>query len=142
MQIFPNLQQKDQNIAAFFAWILKVTQYRVRDVQDYNQNTGLLNKFITALGINTSSSAVAASISFVSTTAKQVNVQSDSILYINCTTSTSLTLAIGPTSSVGAVTLLTAATVSVGLFSVRIPAGWFVKLTGTMADFTCNYVTC
>lgn len=142
MQIYPNLQQKDQNIPAIFAWILKVTQYRAKDAQAYNQNTGLLNKFISALGMNTSSSATASAIAFTTATAQQVNAQSDAILYIACTTSTALTVSMGPTVATSAVTILNNVTVSTCLMSVRVPAGWYVKLTGTMADFSCNYVTC
>ncbi len=119
-----------------------MTQYRLKDIADYKQNTNLLNKFLGANGTNTSSTATPASIAFVSTTAKQVSTTSDAVLYIACTTSTALTVAMGATSGASDVTLVSAATVTVGLISVRVPMGWYVKLTGTMADFTCNYVTC
>lgn len=142
MDIYPNLQQKDQNIPAIFAWILKVTQYRAKDVQAYNQLNGLFNKFISALGINTSSSAAASSISFTTATAAQVITTSDAMLYIACTTSAALTISMGPTSAASAVTILNNVTVAKCLMSVRVPAGWYVELTGTMADFSCSYVTC
>jgi hypothetical protein len=32
--------------------------------------------------------------------------------------------------------------VALGLLTLRIPAGWYVKITGTIADLTITAITC
>lgn len=72
---------------------------------------------------------------FVSGTAKQVDTLKDNYLYINITTAAALTIAIGPTSA--AATVLNASeSDALGLITLFVPAGWYVKLTGTMANLT------
>lgn len=78
---------------------------------------------------------------FVSGTAQQLSTSFDTMLYVDCTTSASLAIAIGPTSAT-ANTILATETAPIGqLISVLVPAGWWVKLTGTMADLTLTAVT-
>lgn len=96
---------------------------------------------MTMLGTNTSSGATASTPTFVSGTAKTLSTTNDVMLYMDITTAASLTIAIGP-SSTPANTLQSSVTGAVGLESVRVPAGWYVKLTGTMADITFTQVTC
>lgn len=141
MRAFPNLST-NAALEELGKWAKSVTRYRKQDIVDIGQNNNLLNKFLSSLGISTNLTATANSISFTTATAKQVNTTSDAILYITCTTSTALTLAMGPDNAAGAVTLINAVSVALGMMTVRVPKGWYVKLTGTMADFTCNYVTC
>jgi hypothetical protein len=77
---------------------------------------------------------------FVSGTAQQLNATKNGVLYMDITTAASLTIAIGPTSS--ATTVLQTSIVSaLGLTHVHVPAGWYVKLTGTMADITFTFIT-
>jgi hypothetical protein len=77
---------------------------------------------------------------FVSTTPQQLSATQNGVLYIDVTTAASLTIAIGPTSS--ATTVLQTSIVSaLGLTHVHVPAGWYVKLTGTMADLAFKFIT-
>lgn len=84
-------------------------------------------------GINTVTAAAASTPTFVSGTAQQLSTTQDCILYIDVTTAASLTIAIGPTST-PATTIQSAVIGGVGLETVYVPASWYVKLTGTMAD--------
>ena len=93
-------------------------------------------------GANASSQpATVSTPTFVSGTAKVVNAQYDTILYVNVTTAAALAIAIGPTSS-PANTIVASETVALGLLTLRIPAGWYVKITGTIADLTITAITC
>lgn len=76
---------------------------------------------------------------FVSGTAQVLSASREVDLYINITTAASLAIAMGPTAS-ASVTLNTAESDTLGLIHIRVPAGWFVKLTGTVADFALNAV--
>lgn len=96
---------------------------------------------VSALATNTSSGSSVTSPTFVSGTAQQINTTKDAMLYIDVKTAASLTIAIGPTST-PANTLQSAVIGGLGLESVRVPAGWWVKLTGTMADLTITAITC
>lgn len=96
---------------------------------------------VSALATNTSSGSSVTSPTFVSGTAQQINTTKDAMLYIDVKTAASLTIAIGPTST-PANTLQSAVVGGLGLESVRVPAGWWVKLTGTMADLTITAITC
>lgn len=76
---------------------------------------------------------------FVSGTAKQVDTRKDNFLYINVTTAAALAIAIGPTSA--AATVLNASeSDALGLITLFVPAGWYVKLTGTMANLAVTAV--
>jgi len=70
---------------------------------------------------------------FVSGTAQQLSTVQDVMLYIDVKTAASLSIALGPDSSTST-TLQSSVTEALGLTSVRVPAGWYVKLTGTMSD--------
>lgn len=71
---------------------------------------------------------------FVSGTAQQLNASRVIDLYINITTSASLAITMGPTSAGTGVSLNAAESDALGLLTIRIPAGWYIKLTGTVAD--------
>lgn len=92
-------------------------------------------------GTSTAGGAVATTPTFVSGTAQQLSTTKDVMLYLDITTAASLTIAIGPTST-PANTLQSAVIGGIGLESVRVPAGWYVKLTGTMGDIVFTQVTC
>ena len=93
------------------------------------------------MGTNTSHTATASSPTYVSGTAQQPNTTQDVMLYIDVTTAASLAVAIGPTST-PATTIIATQTAALGLQSIRVPAGWYVKITGTIADLTITQVTC
>lgn len=90
-------------------------------------------------GSTAGGSHTAKTVTFTSGTAAQVDTLKDSFLYINITTAAALAIAFGPTSSV-ATTLNASESDALGLITLFVPAGWYVKLTGTMADVTCTAV--
>lgn len=92
-------------------------------------------------GTNTSGTAAATAPAFVSGTAQQLSANQDVMLYIAVQTSAALAVAIGPTAGV-ATTLMPSKAYALGLASVRIPAGWYVMITGTIADLAITAVTC
>lgn len=92
-------------------------------------------------GTNTAAGAVITTPTFVSGTAQQISTTKDAMVYIDVKTAASLTLALGAAST--ATTVLQSAVVSgLGLSSIRLPAGWFLKITGTIADLTITAITC
>ena len=90
---------------------------------------------------NTAAGAVASTPSFTSTVAQQLSATKNGHLYLDITTAASLTIAIGPTST-PANTLQSAVVGAVGLECIFVPAGWYVKLTGTMSDIAFTFITC
>lgn len=72
-------------------------------------------------------------------TAFQVSASRDSYLYINITTSAALKIEVSADNSTF-VTLNTSQSDALGLVTVFVPKGWYVKLTGTMADLTATAV--
>lgn len=76
---------------------------------------------------------------FVSTTARQISATNNAHLYINITTAAALTIAMGPTSS--AATVLNASeSDTLGMITLFVPGGWYVKITGTVADLTITSI--
>lgn len=93
---------------------------------------------ITA-GSTAPGSHAAAVQTFVSGTAKQIDAARSAHLYINITTAASLTIAMGPTSA--AATVLNAAeSDTLGMITLQVPGGWYVKITGTVADLTITSI--
>lgn len=72
-------------------------------------------------------------------TAFQISVAQNATLYLDIATAAALAIAIGPTNAT-AVAINSSKTDSIGLISVRVPAGWWVKVTGTPADFVATAV--
>ena len=95
----------------------------------------------TGGGTSTGNAASVSSPTFVSGTALQVNANYDVHLYIDVTTAASLTIQMGPTSGV-ANTIQSSVIGGLGLETLYVPAGWYVKLTGTMADLSIKAITC
>lgn len=69
---------------------------------------------------------------FVSGTARKVS-HVDAYLYIAIKTSAALKVEMGPTSSV-ATQITPSQSSELGVITLFVPGGWYVKLTGTMAD--------
>lgn len=86
-------------------------------------------------GTDTAGSApVLTALGAVSGTALQLSdVTRDYMVYLEVTTAgTATSVAMGPTSAVGAVTIMTSQAATAGqVISFRLPAGWFFKWTGT-----------
>ena len=70
---------------------------------------------------------------FTSTVAQQLSASDVVFLFIDVTTAAALTIAIGATSAASTV-LQNNIVGALGAVLVPVPAGWYVKLTGTMAD--------
>lgn len=70
----------------------------------------------------------------VSGTAKQVSASKNATLFINITTAASFKIEMGATSSV-ATTVNTAQSNALGLVTLRVPRGWYVKITGTITNY-------
>lgn len=75
----------------------------------------------------------------VTATAFQVSTKRASDLYITINTAAALAIAIGPTSAC-AIALAASASYALGTTTILVPAGWYVKLTGTMANLTVTSV--
>jgi hypothetical protein len=88
--------------------------------------------------------AAASTPTFTSGTAKQLSTTGDVMLYVWCKTSISVTLAVGSTSSASTNVVPASPNMAAGGgIGVRVPAGWYVKLTcATMADLQLSQVTC
>jgi len=93
-------------------------------------------------GTNTSGTATASTPSLTSGTAAQINTTQDVMLYASVTTAATFSLAIGPTSTPATTIVASATDVAHTLFTVRVPAGWYVKSTFTSGDITWTAVTC
>lgn len=92
-------------------------------------------------GTDTSGTAAASSPTFTTGTAKQLSTTQDVMLYIAVQTSAALAVAIGSTSSV-TTALMPSKSYALGLIPIKVPKGWYVKITGTIADLAITQVTC
>jgi hypothetical protein len=72
-------------------------------------------------------------------TAFQCSTNRESTLYINVTTAAALTIAMGPTAAC-AITISASETTALGVVTLIVPTGWWVMLTGTMADLAVTKI--
>lgn len=79
-------------------------------------------------------------ITAVSGTPFQISTKRGAHLYIDINTSASLTLSMGPEAAGTSVPVGAASADAIGVTTLYVPAGWYVKLTGTVADFVLNAV--
>jgi hypothetical protein len=95
-------------------------------------------------GTNTASSAPVLTPTFSGTAAQLSDTTRDYVVYLSVTTSgTATTVEMGPTSSANAVVLISSASVTAGqVVAFRLPAGWFVKASGTTTVFSQAAVGC
>jgi len=96
---------------------------------------------VNGAGTNTAAVATVSTPTYVSGTAQQPSTTQDAMVYIAVKTSASLTVAIGSTSST-TTNIVPAESVALGLVSVRVPAGWYLKITGTISDLQVTQVLC
>jgi hypothetical protein len=103
-----------------------------------NLGTGL----VTAGGTNLAGGA-GVSTPTLGAAAQLAQTTNDAMIYIDITgAATGFAIKIGPTSGV-ANTLTTGASPSLGaLYTVRLPAGWFIAVTSTTGSWTSVAVTC
>lgn len=71
----------------------------------------------------------------VSATPFQVSTARSSTLYIAIATSASITVSMGAEAAGTSVPIVAAAAEAIGLSTFHVPAGFWVKITGTVADF-------
>ena len=64
------------------------------------------------------------------------------MLYINVTTTSTLAVAIGPTSTPASTIFASATAVAPMMVPVRVPASWYVSVTFTSGDVDITQVTC
>ena len=109
-------------------------------VLDASQNTF---PGVTAFngGTDTSGTAAASSPAFTSGTAKQLSTTQDVRLMIAIQTSAALAVAIGPANTT-TTALMPSQSYALGLVTIPVPKGWWVKITGTIADLTITQLTC
>jgi hypothetical protein len=96
-------------------------------------------------GTDTAGGAAVSTPTFASGTASQLaQTTTDAMVYLTCTTSgTAFTLKIGPTSTPANTIVPSSAVVAGTMFSVRLPAGWYLEWTATTAAFaTQTAITC
>lgn len=81
--------------------------------------------------------------SFVETitsgTGFQVSTVQNAHVYIDVTTSAALAIALSR-DGVTYTTVMASKAAGIGLLNVMVPAGWYLKLTGTVADFTVTAI--
>lgn len=107
--------------------------------QDDAVTSGKVDKAATGTATMDKTNATATSVTFVSGTAKQLNADSIVGLYIAVTTGGSLKIEIGKDANT-TTQLAPAQVFPLGLSFVRVPVGWYVKLTGTMSNIVCTAV--
>lgn len=75
----------------------------------------------------------------VSGTAFQISASRGSHLYLDIQTSAAIAIAMGPTNA-AAIALNASQADALGFETIYVPAGWWVKITGTVADFVATAV--
>lgn len=108
------------------------------------QDDAVANGKVDAAAIGTTGSTLGGSHAAVvetptSGTAFQPSSGRDCDLYISVNTAAALKIEVGPTSSV-ATQLMPSQSAAVGLIHLVVHAGWYVKLTGTMANLTVTSI--
>jgi hypothetical protein len=88
-------------------------------------------------GTNTAASAPVLTPAFASGTAAQLaDLTRDYTVYLECTTSgTATSIAIGPTSTPANTIMASAAATAGTVYTIRLPAGWYLKWSGTTTAF-------
>ena len=75
----------------------------------------------------------------VSGTAKQVSTKRAATLYCNITTAAALAIGLGSTSA-ASIPVSISQSSALGVVTVEVPAGWYVKFTGTISNYVLTYV--
>lgn len=75
----------------------------------------------------------------VSATAFQVSPTRSADMYVTIVTAAALAVQISP-DNVTFITLMASETAGLGMFHINLPAGWYIKLTGTMANLAVTAI--
>lgn len=92
-------------------------------------------------GTDTSATATVSSPSLSTGTAAQISTTQDVMVYIAINTSASLAVSVGPANTT-TTAIVAAEAVALGVITLRLPKGWWIKVTGTIADLTITAITC
>lgn len=84
--------------------------------------------------------ADAAAFTVVSGTPKQVSTTRNALLYCNITTAAALAISMGPTSAGTTVPVSISQSSALGVVTLRVPRGWYVKFTGTVTNYVLTSV--
>lgn len=120
-------------------------QLRYRNTNGVNQailgDTGIWQYASTTGGTNTGTSASALTPSFTNNSAAQLtDVNRDYEVYLVIgTAGSAFSIAIGPTSGVANTVVNSVTPNSGGLYTVRVPAGWFLKWSGTTTTIASQF---
>lgn len=76
----------------------------------------------------------------VSGTPFQISTKRSAHLYIAIAVAAALTISMGPEAAGTSVPVAASAVEAIGTTTLYVPAGWYVKITGTVADFVLNAV--
>jgi len=90
--------------------------------------------------VTTGNAGTAQTETITSGTAFQVSATRAAKLYINVRTAASLEVQMGPTSAGNTITIDSGESEALGVTTLHVPAGWYVLLTGTTADFVATAV--
>ena len=95
-------------------------------------------------GTSTAGGASSASAALANGTAKQVSTTVDTMVYIKLSTAgTAMSISVGPTSTPANTIFPSAAPNTTGMYTVRVPAGWYILVSGTSTVIqSSQYVTC
>ena len=102
-----------------------------------NHLTDVTGVFTPTAGVSTAGSAPVLTPTFGNGTAAQLADKTrDYVVYLECTTSgTATTIAIGPTSTPANTIMASAAATAGTVYTVRLPAGWWLQWAGTTTAF-------
>ena len=99
-------------------------------IEAINNNAGLNATYLLVDG---QPSGQATTDTLTTGVAFQPSTIREAYVYVNVITSAALAINIGPDNTTG-ITLMASEVAAIGLQSFVLPMGWYMKLTGTMAD--------
>ena len=105
-------------------------------IEAINNNLGLNGVYLTVDGMISNQSIVE---TIVSATGYLVSATRASVVYVNVTTAAALALAISA-DNVTYIPIVASESVALGVVTIELPAGWYVKATGTVADLTVTAI--
>lgn len=76
----------------------------------------------------------------VSGTPFQISAKRRATMYVDINTSASFTMSMGPEPAGTSVAVAAASADAIGVTTLAVPVGWYVKITGTVADFVITSV--
>jgi hypothetical protein len=105
-------------------------------VEAINNNLGLNSTYLTVDG---QISGQAITETLVSGTAFQPSATREAFVYVNVVTSAALAISIS-SDNVTFVPIMASESAAIGLQTITLPAGWYIKVTGTVADLAVTAI--